>query len=84
ESIAVETGDEVKRGDTIGKVGGTGRATGPHLHIGMRMLGKRIDPGLLLASPSALPQVSDSTQEALEKIEKAKAREPEETDDTTD
>jgi hypothetical protein len=80
-SIAVKDGDQVKRGQAIGKIGGTGRATGPHLHLGLRWLGKRIDPALLLANPTALPAVSDSREEAQEKIEKAEHREPAETDD---
>jgi biotin carboxyl carrier protein len=83
-SIAVAAGDTVKRGQTIGKIGGTGRATGPHLHLGLRWLGKRIDPNLLLASPNALPSVADSHAEAEKKIRKAESREPNETDDTID
>ena len=83
-SIAVNAGDEVKRGQTIGKIGGTGRATGPHLHLGLRWLGKRIDPALLLANPTALPAVSDSREEAQQKIDKAEHREPAETDAPVD
>ncbi len=84
DSIAVKQGDEVERGQAIGTVGDGGRATGPHLHLGLRWLGKRIDPALLLASPDDLPAVDDSGREAREKIEKAELREPDETDDTTD
>ncbi|MEO7433659.1 MAG: M23 family metallopeptidase [Dokdonella sp.] len=80
QSIAVKDGDTVKRGQRIGKIGGTGRATGPHLHLGLRWLGKRIDPALLLAKPTALPSVSDSKDEAQHKIEKAEHREPAEKD----
>ncbi|HSX59160.1 MAG TPA: M23 family metallopeptidase [Tahibacter sp.] len=79
-SIAVKTGDAVKRGQNLGKIGGTGRATGPHLHLGLRWLGKRIDPALLLASPDALPSVADSAREADEKIHEAQQREPDEND----
>ncbi len=74
--IAVKTGDVVKRGQTLGKVGSTGRATGPHLHIGFRWLGKRIDPALLFVKPSALPSVSDTHAQAEHKIEKAEKAEP--------
>jgi biotin carboxyl carrier protein len=80
DSIAVKQGDTVKRGQTLGKIGSTGRATGPHLHIGLRWLGKRIDPALLFAKPTALPSVSDTHAEAERKIEKAEQREPDEGD----
>ncbi len=83
-SIAVQAGDEIKRGETLGTIGATGRATGPHLHLGLRWLGKRVDPALLLATPDALPAVSDSHGEAQQKIDRAERKEPNETDDLTD
>lgn len=46
--IDVRDGQRVARGDVIGAVGATGRATGPHLHWGMNWFGKRLDPQLLL------------------------------------
>lgn len=42
--LLVETGQKVKKGDVIGLVGATGRATGPHLHLGVQWYKKRIDP----------------------------------------
>jgi murein DD-endopeptidase MepM/ murein hydrolase activator NlpD len=64
KSVAVKAGDEVKRGQTLGQVGSTGRATGPHLHVGARWLGKRVDPALLLEAPTALPGVGEKAAEA--------------------
>lgn len=42
--LLVETGQKVKKGEVLGLVGATGRATGPHLHLGVQWYKKRIDP----------------------------------------
>jgi murein DD-endopeptidase MepM/ murein hydrolase activator NlpD len=52
--IDVRVGEHVKRGQPIGAVGRTGRATGPHLHWGLKWRDARIDP-LLVAG--AMPSV---------------------------
>jgi len=44
----VHEGQLVKKGEVIGKVGTTGRSTGPHLHWGVQWFNKRVDPLLLL------------------------------------
>jgi len=48
--IDVKVGQHIRRGQPIGLVGMTGRATGPHLHWGMKWRDARVDP-LLLAGP---------------------------------
>lgn len=42
--VDVKIGDTVKAGDTIGTVGQTGNATGPHVHYGVKVNGKAVDP----------------------------------------
>ncbi|MBN2288986.1 MAG: M23 family metallopeptidase [Candidatus Glassbacteria bacterium] len=46
--IDVAEGDTVRQGQVLGAVGSTGRASGPHLHWGIRYRGSRIDPSALL------------------------------------
>jgi murein DD-endopeptidase MepM/ murein hydrolase activator NlpD len=46
--LKVKEGDPVKRGEIIGLSGGTGRATGPHLHVAVRWQGTYLDPARLL------------------------------------
>jgi murein DD-endopeptidase MepM/ murein hydrolase activator NlpD len=46
--IDVAVGERIAQGDSIGAVGATGRATGPHLHWGMNWFDVRIDPLLVL------------------------------------
>lgn len=49
--IKIKEGDPVKRGEIIGLSGGTGRATGPHLHVAVRWQGMYLDPARLLQLP---------------------------------
>jgi len=51
--FAVWQGQQVKRGDVIGYVGATGRATGPHLHYEVLANGKLMNPLQLLVGKAA-------------------------------
>lgn len=47
-AIDVAVGDQVSRGEVVGKVGATGRATGPHLHWNVSLNGVRVDPSIFI------------------------------------
>ena len=42
--IDVDVGDTVRAGAVVGRLGSTGRSTGPHLHYEVRVKGEAVDP----------------------------------------
>jgi murein DD-endopeptidase MepM/ murein hydrolase activator NlpD len=59
--LAVKVGQRVKQGDPIGKIGMTGRATGPHLHWGLHWYQVKVDPQLMVG---AMPEPEAATSES--------------------
>jgi murein DD-endopeptidase MepM/ murein hydrolase activator NlpD len=53
--IQVQPGQDVKKGERLGLVGHTGRATGPHLFFAVRWRNARIDPQFVLMDVEKLP-----------------------------
>jgi murein DD-endopeptidase MepM/ murein hydrolase activator NlpD len=76
--IDVQTGATVAAGDVVGKVGATGRVTGPHLHWTVRLNNTRVDPLSLLFVTASGGQAHDSrasaASESPERSEAAKRR----------
>jgi murein DD-endopeptidase MepM/ murein hydrolase activator NlpD len=48
--IDVKVGDAVPRGGVVGKVGSTGRATGPHMHWNVSLNDARVDPAIFIGA----------------------------------
>jgi murein DD-endopeptidase MepM/ murein hydrolase activator NlpD len=47
-AVEVKAGEKIRRGQRIGLSGGTGRATGPHLHWSVYLNGESVDPALFV------------------------------------
>lgn len=58
----VKKGDCVRPGDVVGISGSTGRSTGPHLHLSVRMGRRHINPVVLLQF------IDETRRQALEKL----------------
>jgi len=67
--IKVKAGQEVKKGDTVGFVGTTGRSTGAHLFFGVRWHNARINPQFLLANPAKIPAVGSRATDAAARVQ---------------
>ncbi|MEM7078425.1 MAG: M23 family metallopeptidase [Pseudomonadota bacterium] len=50
KEVTVYTGQVVKKGDTLGKMGSSGRSTGPHVHFEVLKNGRTVDPAHYLKS----------------------------------
>jgi murein DD-endopeptidase MepM/ murein hydrolase activator NlpD len=66
--IDVHKGQTVEQGQTIGAVGATGMATGPHLHFEFRVNGVQQDPMLIAQQSKAAEPVPPAARPAFERL----------------
>ncbi|MGP1628519.1 MAG: peptidoglycan DD-metalloendopeptidase family protein [Giesbergeria sp.] len=66
--IDVKKGQSVEQGQSIGAVGSTGWATGPHLHFEFRVGGKQQDPMTIAKSSEAAAPISKASRPAFERM----------------
>ncbi len=52
--ISVKKGDLVKKGEIVGRSGKSGRVTGPHLHLTIKIAGESVDPMQFIDSFNAI------------------------------
>jgi murein DD-endopeptidase MepM/ murein hydrolase activator NlpD len=68
-SLEVQSGDRVEAGQSVGRVGNSGRSTGPHLHFEVRRNGQQIDPAEVTGTRAAafkfVSGVDDSLHERM-------------------
>ena len=57
--ISVDIGDKIRVGQTVGRVGSTGRSTGPHVHYETRVDGEAVDPQRFLNAGAKLGSAAD-------------------------
>ena len=62
--IVVRPGQRVKQGQLVGRIGATGRTTGPNLHWTVRLNGAAVDPGVFLGPNAPTPIPTASTHAA--------------------
>lgn len=60
--LLVDEGQPIGGREPVGRVGMTGRTTGPHLHFGIRWKGARIDPAQLLGRSDPVPELTQGAR----------------------
>lgn len=67
--VAVGVGQELARAEVVGRVGQSGRSTGPHLHFEVALNGRRVDPALAASRvPGGLKFPGDVVDSSVEGV----------------